>query len=350
MMGRLSDYVCVQPFNYVEIYGPGIGLCCPNWLTKSVADGWWQSPREAFNSDSAQEIRESIHDGSFRFCTACPYINDGVVVENNGTVFRKEEAPPWLRKIVRKRKTKIDPAKVPLRALAGYDRTCNLCCPSCRVERIVTKGERLAKAKEYQDFLLEDFYPSLKALRVAGDGDSFASPVYWDLLKKLDKKRFPELRLTLNTNGLMFTPKTWAQIGMREDIEGVVVSVDAATAPTYKALRGGSWYKLDRNLRFMSLLKEHGFLKSVILNFVVQKGNWREMKDFVDLGVRLGVTGLCFIGMRHWDFMPRKYYRENAVCQPRHPEHEEFRAFLDDPVFQRDKDPWVSLDTDVWKA
>ena len=351
-MGQFSDYFCVQPFNYMEMYGCGTALCCPAWLTHDIG-GEWESPIELFNSDAAQEVRESMHDGSFRYCTDCPYILGDEVAPGNGTLMRRDEVhQPWLKKIMKKGLTYIDPYSVPVRGLAGYDRTCNLRCPSCRTERIniIKDPPRFKQVMDYQDMLLRDTYPVLKKLRIAGDGDSFASPVYMDLLRRLTREDYPDLTIDINTNGLLFNRKNWAQIGMRDSLGDAIVSVDAATQETYEKIRGGNWNVLVRNLEFMAELKQNGSLGGLWLNFVVQKSNWREMKKFVKMATRLKASGISFIGIRHWNFMSQEYYDENAVWRPEHPEYAEFSASLYDPIFSRKKEPWVSMGTDVWKA
>src|SRR5262245_45929397 len=68
---------CRKPFEHFEIDPDGhVYLCCGQWLPKSIGNVHTQKWDEIWNSAAAQEIRESMHDGSFRHCSSvlCPLI------------------------------------------------------------------------------------------------------------------------------------------------------------------------------------------------------------------------------------------------------------------------------------
>jgi radical SAM protein with 4Fe4S-binding SPASM domain len=68
---------CRKPFEHFEISpGGDVYLCCPGWLPKSIGNVNSEKWNEIWNSTAAQEIRESIHDGTFRHCNThlCPLI------------------------------------------------------------------------------------------------------------------------------------------------------------------------------------------------------------------------------------------------------------------------------------
>nr|WP_315382765.1 SPASM domain-containing protein [uncultured Sphingomonas sp.] len=53
--------------------------CCASWLDKSAGDLNTSDWEQVWNSESAQAVRASIHDGSYRHCNkmACPAIQSG---------------------------------------------------------------------------------------------------------------------------------------------------------------------------------------------------------------------------------------------------------------------------------
>ena len=90
----LRGRFCEAPFRQLDLYETGkVHLCCSRWLPTPAGDLNVQSVNEAWNSPEAREIRESIFDGSFRFCnhTLCPRIQ----AETLPTIEESELNPEW---------------------------------------------------------------------------------------------------------------------------------------------------------------------------------------------------------------------------------------------------------------
>ena len=68
-----SNYICTIPFEYSEVFKDRHYLCCPGWLDESVYDTGNMS--KDFHSKKSEEIRDSIIDGSYKYCseTQCPH-------------------------------------------------------------------------------------------------------------------------------------------------------------------------------------------------------------------------------------------------------------------------------------
>ena len=114
----LKGKICKKPFNAFEVHIDGsVSVCCPSWLPKRVGNLNDNTVGEVFNSKGAQEIRESMLDGSFKFCNhkICPVIqslNPDVLMDKGS----EEE---------RYKKTKgLQPKMYNL----CYDESCNLSC------------------------------------------------------------------------------------------------------------------------------------------------------------------------------------------------------------------------------
>jgi MoaA/NifB/PqqE/SkfB family radical SAM enzyme len=101
----------------------------------------------------------------------------------------------------------------------------------------------------------EVLFPLLKdalRLRVTASGDPFGSAHFQYILSHLDRASNPRLRLNLQTNGILLTPKLWERLRLEGRVEQLIVSVDAAEPETYEQVRrGGSFTTLMENLTFM---------------------------------------------------------------------------------------------------
>ena len=72
----LKNYICGVPFNSLEIHNNVCFVCCPSWLPNKVELG--EIPlKDVYNSEPIIDIRNSILDGSFKYCSKelCPYLN-----------------------------------------------------------------------------------------------------------------------------------------------------------------------------------------------------------------------------------------------------------------------------------
>ena len=82
----LGDYVCAVPFSSLEIGKSKRFLCCNGWLKKNLPEN--SSPHDAWDSVEARDIRESILDGSYKYCESniCPYLNQLKTFGNLGNL------------------------------------------------------------------------------------------------------------------------------------------------------------------------------------------------------------------------------------------------------------------------
>ena len=97
-----SKYICSAPFNYTEVFDDRQYLCCPSWLPVDVWDG--KSINSSFKSNTANEVRESILDGSYKYCDEkqCPYLS-GLKNNNHSSKFVKktEESIKYFKEVKR---------------------------------------------------------------------------------------------------------------------------------------------------------------------------------------------------------------------------------------------------------
>jgi tetratricopeptide (TPR) repeat protein len=330
----LKDKFCVKPFQQLSTGWSGNAHACPcpawvpfpigNVLTAESADAIW-------NSDVAVEIRRSILDGDFSYCsrTLCSFITAQKLP-------RKDEITnPIFRRYIDHHTTTLPEA--PQNVDLNYDTSCNLACPSCRTEILAATDDEQDAYSQARDRVI---LPLLKKVRgqvyLSGGGEAFASKHYRSILSVLNRQAYPGLNLYLITNAQLLTPQRWRDYPNLPEMVGTLsVSIDAAKAESYEKLRRpGKWSALMSNLEFIAELRRSGEIREFGINFVVQKDNYREMLDFVELGTRLGVDKIWFQRVTNYGAYDEATFADIDVTSPQHPEHAELLEVLRSPLLQ----------------
>jgi molybdenum cofactor biosynthesis enzyme MoaA len=323
---ELSGLHCPFAFDqYHIVIGGGIHLCCAVWLPTPVSNAFDKklTPFEAFNSETAQRIRQSIHDGSYSYCgkIMCHFIN-------TYTLKPKDEAWAPFDAMFKQEQTAL--SRPPGVLNLSYDPTCNLSCPSCRNHRLAADRED----RDRNSWITENHVlPLLRTayqLILLGSGDPFASKACRQILSALNPRDYPYLKICLLTNGVLLTPAEWEKLGEAAGmINHISISMDAATEETYRYVRrGGDFSRLMRNLKFISQLRREGRIEFLKFGYVVQKRNHREMLDFIDFARSIGADQVYFQMMNHFGHLGKEAYEEAAIHFPSHPENAEFLEML----------------------
>jgi len=324
---------CSYPFTKATFSPSGnVFFCCPAWLDLPIGNIFKESFEDIWNSRTAQKIRRSILDENFKYCNPvnCPRIVSGAV----------KREPQWgkydhfmeTRNVV----LETGPWKVSL----NYDNSCNLYCKSCRNNVIVLPKEKQAELIRFQDSMLTSvFFKHIKEITITGAGEALSSPVYMDLLSKINSREHPGLKMILRTNGLLLTPGNWKRLeNIHYAVNAISISIDAACEDTYRRLRrGGDFNRLLKNLEFLKELKKEKPFK-LWLHFVVQKANYREMSDFLRLAKKYNADRVLFGKLFNLGTYEAEDYRDAAVHEPANPEFSRFKELLKDPVL---KDPII---------
>ena len=337
----LKGKFCHKPFDQFEIHPNGmVSVCCMSWLPEKIGSVGIKGVKEVFNSDKAQKIRESILDGSFSYCDhkLCPYIQ-------NDSLPDKEEITDIRHKLIIEN-NQIEDLEPTFYNLC-YDESCNLNCPSCRVNKIsYYKGPAYEIKKRIQNELVKHLFgePHDKycVVNVTGSGDPFGSKLFRELLFNIDGNKYPKVFFNLQTNGVMFTPKYWGKMKkIQNNINTVIVSYDAGTPETYKITRrGGDWDQLQKNMKFLSSLRQDGLINELRIDCVVQKANYKELDKLVQIGLDLKVDKVYFSLVVDWGTWSPEVYEQNCVWKNTHPEFNNFIKILQNPIFD---EPIVDL-------
>lgn len=342
----LSGKFCESPFVKFETLVDGmVAPCCSIWTRKRLGSLDGQTFEEIWNGRDAQEMRESILDGSFRYCNKqrCDMILSDTLPERDAVT------DPELRKIIDGDQTRLDIK--PRWLFLAHDATCNLACPSCR------SGLEIASPEQEQRFdtiMANVFHPLLDAgdrmlVSISGQGDPWSSHHYRSILRHMADNDLP-MDLRLYTNAQLMGPKRWDEfIGLEKYKPLVSVSLDAATPWVYDYVRKpGKFDRLLGNLNFLAAKHDAGAFSEFEVNATIQLDNFHEIPALIDLAERMGNERILFYMIQNTGRHLADSYDHKNVADVSHALHPAFLETLRDPKLDR---PVVHMyDVATWRS
>ena len=317
---KKEDYICLTPFGYTEVFDKQQFLCCPGWLKEDIYET--ESIKDNFFSEKSNSIRNSIIDGSYKFCDSkqCPHLQ------------QLKQGKKIDGRLVPKTKEKIEELKNHTLNMVNFcfDRSCNLQCPSCRSELINYLGKDRDSVEEKLRQVNEEISLTIKRLYLSGSADPFYSKSFRQWLINFDPTKFPELSLIhIHTNGLLWTPQLWSKMKkIHPFVTTAEISIDAASKNTYEKYTriGGDWKKLKENLEFITSIPT---IKYLIFSFVTQDNNFREMNDFISFiksykSLKNRNYNIFFNHITNWGTYSEEQYLKKDVSNPNNPDFKEF--------------------------
>ena len=170
---------CPLPFTELRIRVNGnCYICCPQWNNHKTIGNVFDTPNleEIWNSDSAQEVRQSMFERTFKFCNLdlCQVEKHRYVDTYESTIM--EKGPRFIA--------------------LNYDPSCNLYCKMCRNRKIVIPRSEQERLIEFQNNLIKSkYFKDTSMINVTSNGDPFASKVFAHLFKILTMDQFPRLKM-----------------------------------------------------------------------------------------------------------------------------------------------------------
>jgi MoaA/NifB/PqqE/SkfB family radical SAM enzyme len=317
----LKKYICVVPFNSLEIHNNTYFLCCPSWLSKRIEESDY-SLEDVWKSEPVRDIRDSILDGSYRYCdkNLCPHLSNVIKFDKpTGPISYRSET-----KIIQNNES-------PENVIFNFDRTCNYKCPSCRNELIVENIEGIKRVEKTIEDIDKHYSSNLKNIYLTGSGDPFISVGFRNYLKNFNPLKYPLLEnIHLHTNASMWNEEMWNIMpNIHKYVKTCEISIDAGTKKTYEEVTriGGDWDNLISNLKFINTIES---LKSIKVSFVVQTGNYKEMSIFADIMYDIfGEKVNIFFGkITNWGTFSDVAFDKVKIWDESHPEHGEFKSEL----------------------
>ena len=314
-----KKYVCKFPFTYSEIANSSQWLCCPSWLPEDIKET--DNFEKNWYSEKSNKIRKSILDGSYKYCDAkqCPYLAD----LDTGKVHRSH----FVEKSRFEKEITVKPSVINM----GFDASCNLQCPSCRLDYVNLVGEDRARINRTIDKVSDEIGKYIETMVLCGAADPFFSKSFFNFMRTFDKTKFPRLKyIHLHTNAQLWTPKYWNYISkVHKYIQSCEISIDAATKDTYenKVRLRGDWDKLIDNIKFVLTINR---IRRIRFSFVTQTKNYKEIYPFYELITEL-TSGtnkkieILYNGIVDWGAYPTKEdFLKEEIHNPNHPEYPEF--------------------------
>ncbi|WP_084584583.1 SPASM domain-containing protein [Sphingomonas azotifigens] len=342
----LSNRFCSAPFTKFQTLLDGtISSCCSIWTQQRLGNLDDQTFEEIWNGAAAQAMRESILDGSYRYCNKerCIYINEDTLP------LKEEVSDPALRAVLESGATQLENG--PDFVVLAHDLTCNLSCPSCR-DKIVAADE--AQEARFEVIEQQVIYPLLHSpnkveIAVSGQGDPWSSPHYRSILRYVADNEL-DVALQINTNALLMDEVRWARyLGLERYRPLVNVSLDACTPWVYEVVRRpGKWERLYPNLEFLARKFAAGAFSALHLNATVQLDNYHELPGLVRLAQTLGADSVRLYMIQMTGSHLDATFARNNVADPAHDLHEAFLETLRNPILD---EPVAHLyDVAHWRA
>jgi hypothetical protein len=295
-------------------------LChCEGWLpipVGKVSD--FESLEDVWNSPTAKMLQTDIEQKEFSWCavTHCGILNNNIAKKNYTLAI-------------------------------NIDDSCNLACPSCRRElRMLERGEDYDKKIKDVDRIMQwlDKFTHPIMISLGGTGDALASHIFRNLIKNYRYKDGQTFQIT--TNGLLLK-KVISVSSIKDAISNFSVSVDAGTQEVYEDVRRpGKWSVLLENLLWLS---ENRGKSAVVLKFVVQNKNFKDLPAFVELCRRFSFVGSIqpLYDWGTWNSQPvlnpdawtlqNGTFLDHDVADVNHPRHAEFVEVLHSVAKQNHK-------------
>ena len=331
----LKGMYCNHPWEWLEVQSNGnVFMCCATWLTVCIGNWFEDTWEEIWNGPKAQRVRETILDGSFKYCSKklCPVIQS-----------------KYLRLLdkIEEDKKQLN-APFPNAVNFSNDPSCNISCPSCRRHRIQhNEGPEYERIKQLNDELWDLILaqPNDRKItaHITGSGDPWGSKVFREKLLELDLRDKPHIRLKFKSNGVMLTEKIWNKMWrLHNNIDQIGVSWDAATEPTYTITRReGDFKQLQKNMRFINDVAASYPDINFHFDFVVQADNYHEIHKFVDMKINEypNARHVMFTVLSDWGTWFNDGYEKRAVWKETHPWHKNLMKEL--ASVPPEKDKWI---------
>jgi hypothetical protein len=143
------------------------------------------------------------------------------------------------------------------------------------------------------------FLKQAGAVQLHGIGEPINSPAFWSCLADLSDPEVCES--SINTNFTVINDRQLDKL-VGSNLKFINVSLDAATASTYKKIRGFDFEKVLENVRLFTIKKKEANKKFPLLylNMTLMRTNIEELVLFVQLAKELNADHACAWHLNRW--------------------------------------------------
>lgn len=312
--------ICVLPFKTISIDINGdVFLCmCKEWGNHYVGNILNSSLQNILSNQLSKQIRSSITNGTYSYCNE----NTCGAIKNNDLVDFS-----FLCDSDKDLVSNPETYEMPSDIFLSLDLTCNLSCPSCRTSIIKHSQDQIDTQLKIGEILYENLFSvptdKLITLRLSSSGEVFASQLLLRFLQKLNLNDFPNLRLCIQTNGLL-APSKWKHIEhLEKNIDSVTVTIDAADCATYEKLRrGGQWNNILAAMKFLQL-KKQTLNFELVTRLVAQLDNYKQLKDFYNFSKQFDTDLIEYVKLLNWGTFSKEEFARLDVFDVNHSDYQD---------------------------
>ena len=331
---KIQKKFCSLPFEFLSIRNDGekiiLAPCQTSlWMSyaKTYPSALLNSEKEMpdfWNSTEFQELRRSILDGDFTYCSKvrCPKL---LHLEDADSV-----TEPRLRDIIDNRRLFLPQG--PKVLVLGYDETCNLTCPSCRKHPVVpSPALRHAFDTMADRFIIPMISPEIDHILLNCSGEALASPHTLRLLNALPFEKCPQLKIHLMSNGELLAER-WDRLGPAADhVSVLILSFDGITEETYTHFRrGGNLKRFLSGMEFASRLRQENRVSHVSAVMTIFAGNMHEAIPIYEFCNDHGFDALMINKFQNWGTFSAEEFARMDVWNGNHPRHEEWNSIFNE--------------------
>ncbi|MGN0156767.1 MAG: radical SAM protein, partial [Lachnospiraceae bacterium] len=346
------DYVCPKPFHDVELIEEGRIMSCvgipgnPVWTVPTYYSNFY----DVWHSNAMKVLRLSVVNGTYTFCNKkkCDILDDcgRQEIDVNELHYHLHRSKQQIKLISEKSALPqntifhvssydIKPGEYPDVVMCGYDKTCNLHCPSCRESVYVAQGKEKEKLLNYTNRMKKELFEKVKYIKVSGTGEAFASDVCKDII--FDKRISEKVkRVGILSNGTLFTKEKVDRLLQMYDEVKVFISMDGAEKETAEKLRAGvNFENWKKNMEYIGEMRKNGDIKFLAFNFVVQRDNYKEMPDFVRMCQGFHADEIKFSRLFNWGKFTQEEYNKISMFSENDEMLDELKEVVKDPIFSK---------------
>lgn len=311
--------VCKHGLNDIWINGADGRVRMCGWTNYFVGNLSEQTIEEIWHGDLAEKFRESLLDGSYRYCNhgKCPYCANEML-EEHLVAYKIPEYPTSCN--------------------LSYQLQCNYVCRFCREEHYVPTESEQQKYRKIENELTK-MLPFLEEIAANGAGELFCSESILNVLEKAELAK--DVKVSLETNGSLFNERNWDRIKKLGDYHlTIYVTVHSFQEDTYQYLSGTKLpvSNVISNLHFLSLLREKDIINHLEVATVVCERNFREIPDYVKKCIdEFNVDRIRLRFFEPYGVMPRDVEWFYDIRNPFHPYHSEFVKVMENPILKNEK-------------
>lgn len=323
---------CNFPFKNLYLWENfRFSFCCWSKDTYRIKG---RSIEELWSGEEAKAFRESVYHGSYSLCReTCPWLDQ---IRRGNTGFYNSKAQDNQTRGNNQSKflegaevhRQYRTGKIPLKYVqSAMSESCNYQCPSCRNELKTAQnstGDKYTLTMEAISFLSPN-----SMVYLGGAGETLITKETLDILRNATDKELKNVaEILVVTNGSLLNKRmyeSWSEAVRTGRKLTVNFSLDASSSEVYetKVRVGGKWDGVMDNLAYISEEFRGKPDRCLMLSFVVQADNFKDMPGFIELAKACGAN-YSFNRIDDWGHLSADLFKGKDVLNKNHPQHPEF--------------------------